>query len=158
MQARFENSIQVPGTLVKGHQVASGKAKDSPFPAGTIAMQKPFFKAQGINLDDFFTGTLNINIAPKRFELHNPSFTMKNIKWSEEHAAETFSLSPCQIIVKDKSFAAYLYYPHPETKIGHFKDDSLLEILSHKIDGIAYGDEVLLRLNPNEINLIEGKG
>lgn len=34
----------VEGVVKEGHQVASGMAKDSPYPRGTIEMQLPFLK------------------------------------------------------------------------------------------------------------------
>jgi hypothetical protein len=33
------------GTVVPGYGVASGRSADSPYPAGTIAMQAPLFRA-----------------------------------------------------------------------------------------------------------------
>lgn len=36
----------------------------------------------------------------------------------------------------------WIYYPHPETKIQHFKDSSTLEILVPYIEGIKYGESV----------------
>jgi hypothetical protein len=44
-----------------------------------------------------------------------------------------------------------VYYPHPETKLRHFQDPSLLEVIAEPIPQIKYGDEVTIRLNPDEI-------
>jgi hypothetical protein len=147
--------IQVEGTIVQGHQVASGLAENSPFPLGTIEMQLPFFKKNGVNLDDIYPATINVSIAPNTFKLIAPKVTMKNIKWSLDHDAETFSLSPCFLSVNNTEYPAYIYYPHPETKIGHFKNDSLLEILSQHIPDVPYGTQLRLRLNQAEIIVSE---
>lgn len=145
--------IEVDGKLIQGHQVASGQAENSPFERGTIEMQLPHFKEAGIELGKVFLGTLNVSIAPKCFAITSPSITVKDVKWSNEHPAETFSLSPCFIVIHDKRYKAYVYYPHPETKIGHFKDNTVLEVLSEYIDDAQYGLALSLELNENEITV-----
>ncbi len=45
----------------QGHGVASGRAPDSPYPAGTIALQAPLFARHGLDLSPFFPGTLNLH-------------------------------------------------------------------------------------------------
>ena len=37
------------GVVVAGHGVASGRASDSPFAAGTIELQAPHFRARGLD-------------------------------------------------------------------------------------------------------------
>ena len=54
--------MRMKGRVIKGHQVASGKAIDSPFSAGTIALQKPLFKKLGLDLSQMFNGTINLAI------------------------------------------------------------------------------------------------
>ncbi|MEO0928977.1 MAG: hypothetical protein AAFY63_24355, partial [Cyanobacteria bacterium J06643_13] len=58
------NLISLVGTVKAGHQVASGQATDSPYEQGTLEMQLPYFRALGLDLRDFFLGTLNVSIAP----------------------------------------------------------------------------------------------
>jgi hypothetical protein len=145
--------LKIPGVLVKGHGVASGRAIDSPFPAGTIEMRAPFFTSMGINFEHIFYGTLNVSIAPCSFTIKKPEYTFKDIKWSAKHAAETFSLSPCVLIVNDKSYPCFVYYPHPETKIGHFKDNTVLEILSEFIPNLPYDSKLTLCLRKDEISV-----
>jgi hypothetical protein len=70
MQNRF---IQVSGIVVEGHRVASGPSKEYPY--GSLERQIPFFRSGGLDLDGYFHGTLNISIAPLRFEMLQPSFT-----------------------------------------------------------------------------------
>lgn len=145
--------VHTAGIVVQGHQVASGLAKNSPFPRGTIEMQLPFFKKEGVNIDQLHPATINVSIAPKTFKLVAPKMTMQNIKWSKDHEAETFSLSPCILEIDGTEHSAYIYYPHPETKIGHFKDATTLEILSHFIADVSYGMSITLKININEITL-----
>ena len=58
--------------------------------------------------------------------------------------------------VTQATYDGLVYYPHPDTKIGHFHDRSTLEILAPFISGIRYGVEVKLDINPDEITVIDG--
>jgi hypothetical protein len=145
----------VKGTIMQGHQVASGQSENSPFPLGTIEMQLPFFRERGILLEDIYPATLNVDITPNSFKIFAPAITLENIKWSLEHDPETFSLSPCILCVNEQKYPAYIYYPHPETKIGHFKNDNILEILSKYIPNIPYGTFVELKLSSDEVSILK---
>lgn len=144
---------QVAGILQRGHQVASGFAKDSPYEAGTIALQTPHFQALGLDLTPYFPGTLNISIAPHTFKLLNPSHTFHNLKWHPDFAAETFSFVPCVAEYQQQHYEALIYYPHPETKIGHFQDPHTLEVLAPKIPDIQYGDRLMLRVSSERVTI-----
>ena len=133
----------ITGKIVSGHRVASGLAKDSPYPQGTIEMQTPHFQKLGVDLSAFYPGTLNVAIAPYRFRL-SPQRTLPQVKWSPRHNPETFSFAPIQLQWQAQTHSGLIYYPHPETKINHFQDPSVIELLMPKISGIAYGDEVTL--------------
>lgn len=147
------NTIVVAGEVIQGHQVASGGAEDSPYPDGSIALQMPHFARLGLDLSDFYPGTLNVSIAPKSFELANADYRFEHLQWIDGFAPETFSFCRCNLIFAEVSRSALVYYPHPETKTQHFHNASLLEILAPKIDGIAYGDKVSLELNSNQFIL-----
>lgn len=143
--------IRVNGIVCPGHQVASGRAEDSPYPAGTLALQMPFFQKLGLNLSNYFLGTLNVSIAPYIFQLIQPDYTFPHVKWIEGYAAETFSFVACQLRFQQTWYDAWIYYPHPETKIDHFQDPSIVEIIAPEIDGIQYGDSVTLTLRQGAI-------
>jgi hypothetical protein len=143
--------LTVPGTVVKGHRVASGPSKEYPY--GSLKRQKPFFKASGLDLERFFPGTLNVSIAPLQFELVAPAYTFRQIAWTDLHPPEDFSFSPCKVRFSGWEYDGYVYYPHPETKIRHFQNPSLIEIMAEKIPGIAYGTRIELALDPVEIRL-----
>jgi hypothetical protein len=46
-----------------------------------------------------------------------------------------------------------VYYPHPETKLRHFQNPSLLEVIAYPIPEIKYGDGVDVWVNPEEITI-----
>ena len=136
-------TVTAAGTVVSGHRVASGQTSQSPYPAGTIEMQTPHFAALGVDLTPYYPGTLNVSVAPHRFDLR-PQITLHQVKWSRDHAAESFSFIPIGLAWQQQTFSGLVYYPRPETKINHFQDPSVLELLLPAIPGIAYGDRVLL--------------
>lgn len=142
----------VEGIIQRGHQVASGMAKDNPYPKGTIEMQTPFFQKLGLDLSAFFPGTLNVSISPKTFTIQQPEYTFKSVQWHQEYPAEDFSFSHCRVSFQEVTYSGLIYYPHPETKIGHFQDPAIVEVLvSCLIPNIHYGDRVLLEVNPSAI-------
>ena len=149
------NLIYLTGIVKSGHQVASGNSLNSPYERGTLEMQLPFFRDMGLDLSGFYLGTLNVSIAPHTFKLVQPKYTFAQVKWHRDYPAETFSFSPCTVIYQDISYDGLIYYPHPETKIGHFQDDSILEIITSPISDIGYGDRLNLKINPQEIQLID---
>ena len=143
--------IQVSGVVVEGHHVASGPSKVYPY--GTFERQKPYFKARGLDLDLFFTGTINISIAPLKFKLVKPAYTFRQIGWTDLHPPEDFSFSPCRLLFQARGFDGYIYYPHPETKIRHFQDPSVIEVITEKIPGIVYGSQVELVIEAAAIRI-----
>jgi len=147
------NTITLKGTVVQGHQVASRPSNDYPY--GTIEKQKPYFKALGLDLDDFYNGTLNISISPNTFEMTNPEITFKNLKWTELNPPETFSFSRCTLIHKGVRYVGWVYYPHSETKVRHFNNPAVIEVLTRYVPDIHYGDEVELELNGTQITIVD---
>lgn len=148
------NLISLTGIVKSGHQVASGKALDSPYERGTLEMQLPFFRDLGLDLSSFYLGTLNVSIAPRTFKLVQPEYTFTQVKWHPNYPAETFSFSSCIVVYQHVGYDGLIYYPHPETKIGHFQDDSILEIIASQIPNLGYGDRLKLKINPQEVTLI----
>lgn len=148
------NFTTLTGTVKPGHQVASGNAKNSPYERGTLEMQLPFFQELGLDLSGLFLGTLNVSIAPDTFKLVQPKYTFAEVKWHPKFAAETFSFSPCKVTYQNTNYRGLIYYPHPETKIGHFQDDSIIEVIAPKIANLNYGDRLKLKINLQEIELI----
>jgi hypothetical protein len=145
--------ITISGTVVAGYRVASGPSKDYPY--GSLERQRPIFKALGLDLDSYFNGTLNIDIRPLKFEISRPQYTFEHVAWTDLHPPETFSFSRCQVIFRGLSYDGWVYYPHPETKLRHFQNPSLIEVIALPIPDLAYGDELTLNLNPEEIDLTD---
>ena len=145
--------VSLTGIVKPGHQVASGSSPNSPYERGTLEMQLPFFQKLGLDLSSFFLGTINISIAPNTFKPVKPKHTFPHVKWHRDYDAETFSFSPCRLMHRGHSYQGLIYYPHPETKIGHFQDDSILEAIAPKIPDLNYGDRITLEIDPQEIQL-----
>jgi hypothetical protein len=145
---------RLDGIIMRGHRVASRPSKDYPY--STLERQKPFFKALGLDLYEYFNGTLNISIAPLTFEMYSPQFTFELVEWTDLHPPETFSFSHCSVIFKGREYAGWVYYPHPATKKTHFQNPSLIEVITYEIPGIQYGDPVELIINDAEISVSGG--
>jgi hypothetical protein len=139
--------------VVKGYRVASGQATDSPFPKGTIEMQTPFFLREGLDLREYYPATIGVSCGPLTFTVKQPEYTIRNVKWSLEHHAEDFSFSRCRVTFEDVTVDGLVYYPHPDTKIGHYHDNSTLEIIAPYLDGIQYGELVEVDINTDEISI-----
>ena len=143
----------ITGTIIQGHQVASGNAKDPRFPNGTLALQAPIFAAKGFTIDTYHPGTINVSIAPLTYEILKPIRTFRDVKWHPDTPPEDFSFFNCRIRLADDAdyVDALVYRPHPETKPEHFQDSSVLEIIAPRVEGIAYGLNVSLLLPAEQI-------
>jgi len=156
--------------LVAGHGVASGRAATSPYPAGTIQLQAPFFAARGINLAPFFAGTLNLEAARGQWRLRDPDARVEALEWTDRHPPETFSFWHCRLRIPAETataaivgggaggsagLAALIYYPHPETKRAHHQAASCLEVLAPRISGLTPGQELELGVDPRRCRLID---
>ncbi len=145
------NWISVHGVVAQGYRVASGPSKDYPY--GALDRQRPFFKAGGLDLDDYFNGSLNVDIRPSEFAMAKPEFTFYSVEWTDLHPPEHFSFSRCKVIFKGIEYEGWVYYPHPETKKRNFQNPSLLEVIAMPIPDIQYGDEVDVLVNGDEISI-----
>lgn len=141
----------IHGIIVEGYRVASGPSTDYPY--GALDRQRPIFAARGLDLGKYFNGTLNIDIRPYTFEMLKPEFTFRDVEWTDMHPLEHFSFSRCGVIYKNTEYDAWVYYPHPETKIRNFQNPSLLEVIAMPIPNLMYGDEVDVLVNPDEISV-----
>ena len=142
---------RVSGVLAQGYRVASGPSKDYPY--GALDRQRPFFRSGGLDLNAYFNGTLNLDIGPFEFRMQKPEYTFQHIEWTDLHPPEHFSFSRCKVVYRETEYNGWVYYPHPETKLRHFQNPSLLEVIAMPIDGIQYGDFLQALLNPEEIRV-----
>ncbi len=143
--------IAVNGAVQPGHRVASGQGGDPRYPGGTLRLQFPKFAAMGLDLTDVLAATLNISIQPLRWIMHAPQFVFKAVSWTTHHPPEDFSFSRCEVVFEERRTSGWIYYPHPETKIDHFQDASMMEVLAPRIPHIGYGARVQLWINGNEV-------
>ena len=152
------------GVLLKGHGVASGLAlssgevRTSPYPKGTIAMQSPFFAASGLDLSEYWPGTLNLSFSPSVLHLHHPDYCFRDLEWTHLHPPETFSFWRIRLrSVADPGVdvPGLVYWPHPETKARHWQGRSTLEILSPYIDHVFLGQSFQLGVNPTAIRAFD---
>lgn len=141
----------VSGVIMQGYRVASGPSQDYPY--GALDRQRPIFKSHGLDLDGYFNGTLNIDIRPRTFSLIRPEFTFQHVEWTDLHPPEHFSFSRCRVVFEGNEYDGWVYYPHPETKLRHFQDPSLLEVIATRIPGIRYGDAIRVLVNPAEVQV-----
>lgn len=151
----MSNWIQVKGRVQEGYGVASGKSGSPRFPGGTIQMQKAFFQERGLDLEGYFPGTINFSIAPHRYELLEPKYTFRGVKWSPNDPAEDFSFMDCRILVSDTQVInGLIYYPHPETKPEHIQPPTTLEIISPLIEGLTYGAVLTIEVDSQQMRII----
>ena len=126
----------VPGRWVAGHGVASGRAADSPYPAGTIELQRPFFLAQGIDLSAYHPGTLNVDLAP-HVPTPGPGAVFDGrLRWFGD-LEERFILTPVALRFDGVMHEGLWYHPHPETKPAHFPRPSVVELLMPWVPGLT---------------------
>ncbi|WP_110516620.1 hypothetical protein [Herpetosiphon llansteffanensis] len=143
----------VDGTVIRGHGVASGQASDSPYPAGTIAMQQPYFAALGLDLSGLQLATINFDIQPAQWRLLQADYSFRAVRWTDLHPPEDFSFIRCQLLWQAQTYAGYIYYPHPATKMQHFQSPSMLELLLPWIATISYGARARLIYRAEQIQI-----
>ena len=149
-----KSTTGITGIIVAGHRVASRPSNEYPY--GTIEKQKPYFRELGLDLEGFYSGTLNVSIAPLHFILVRPEYTFRCVAWTDLHPPEDFSFSGCTVRYEGGEYEGYVYYPHPETKIRNFQSDSILEIMTVYIPNLKYGDQVEVELRADEIRIETG--
>jgi hypothetical protein len=150
----MDSHIEIEGTIVQGHGVASGVSKSSPYPKGSIEMQSPSFKERGLDLSAFHPGTLNISISPTVFEIIKEDFVFRHVAWASGFPKEDFSFIHCELKFNAVWHKGYVYYPHPETKTRHFQSKSTIEVITGFIENIQCGSTVTLKVNRNKVRLI----
>lgn len=121
-------------------------------------MQQPFFKALGLDFDEYFggdyvSGTLNLSIAPMTYDILKPEYFFKNVAWTDIFPAENFFMSAAHIHYQGQAYRALLYIPDPATKPDHFQAPSTIEAIAQTIPGIEYGHGLSLAYNPSAIAL-----
>ena len=144
------------GTVISGHGVASGRSHNSPYPAGTIALQAPHFAARGIDLSDCWPGTINLDFDPCEVRFREPDHCVEDLLWTEHHPPETFSLWRIELRVGGAlPVKGWIYRPHPETKQRHWQPESMLELLAPSLPEVVTGGSMSIRDPEDRIRLID---
>lgn len=142
--------------IVQGHRVASGQNGNPLFPGGTLKMQTPHFRAQGLDLDAYHGGTLNVSIAPQQYRVVEPRLTFRAVKWHPTEPAEDFSFFDVRLLREGATpVAGLIYYPHPDTKPTHFQKPDVLELLLPFVNGLSYGATVQLEFPAAQMIVFE---
>jgi hypothetical protein len=150
----MSNWVRVNGIVKHGHGVASGRSGDPRFPNGTIAMQKPIFKERGLDLERYFPGTINVSIDPCKYAIVRAKYTFRDIRWTSAAPSEDFSFFDCRLFLNNGiNLAGLIYYPHPDTKSAHFQAPDILEIMTEFIQGLEYGDKLIVEMDRMQIDI-----
>ena len=145
---------RVRACVVEGHRVASGTNGDARFPGGTLRMQTPFFRERGLDLGGFYSGTVNVSIAPLQYRVREPRLTFRQVKWHATEPAEDFSFFDVRLARSGgERVDGLIYYPHPETKPEHFQKPDVLELLLPFVEGIRYGAALELEIPREQMEI-----
>lgn len=145
------------GVVMPGTGIASGTNGCQDM-GGTIRQQRPFFEDSGFSFDGLHMGTINVNIAPYEYEIIQPIHQLKNCKWHDDWPTESFSLFDCRLRYNGKEYKGYVYYPHPETKSTTFFGHSMMEVLTEKIDDIAYDSAIEITVPEDQMTIKHNNG
>jgi hypothetical protein len=124
----------LPGRRIAGYGVAGGRAGSSPYPAGTISLQAPFFLARGVDHSPYHPATLNVDLAPQLPVPGQPLFDGV-LRWFGS-LEERFVLTPVALRFAGRRYEGLWYYPHPATKPAHFQRPSVVELLLPWVPGL----------------------
>jgi hypothetical protein len=152
----WAESEWLQGRLTSGHGVASGRSAHSPYPAGTIAMQRPIFQSLGLDLSDCWPGTLNLSFTPLELQLRDPDHCFAAVTWTDRHPPETFSFWQVHLRSAGAVQRGWIYRPHPETKQRHWQAPTTVELLSAWIPGLQPGAALELRDRRGRLRLRDG--
>lgn len=145
------------GRLVRGHGVASGRDPRSPYPAGTIALQRPLFARLGLDLSDCVAGTLNLSLAPLELRAEDPDHCFVSLRWTDLHPPETFRFWRVQVRRGEgQALAGWIYQPDPTTKIRHGQPPQVVEVLAPSLGSLAPGERIALGVDPGRLQAIDG--
>ena len=143
----------VEGEVIKGHGVASGTIYDPRYPNGSLYLQIPFFEREGIDFRGYFRGTINVDISPYNYAIVSPLYFVKQVNWSEYIPSENFYFFEAKVVYNSVEYEGVIYLPDPETKPDHFQPNHMLELIMPKMEGLTYGDKVLIKPNPDQLIL-----
>jgi hypothetical protein len=150
---RRADALRLPATVVRGHGVAGGSSPDSPHPAGTIALQAPFFAARGLDLSDCHPATLNLSTGPASVHIRAPAHRFEDIHWTDVHGPETFEFVHVVLELEGREVEGWGYRPTAATKAAHPQPPEVLEVIAPYLPELETSDALVLRLDPDEVSV-----
>jgi len=153
----------IRGALIRGHGVASGRDPGSPYPTGSISLQRPLFAQLGLDLSGCFAGTLNLSLDPLELRAERPDHCFEHLHWTDLHPPETFRFWRVQVRVAGTStamatppVAGWIYQPDPATKLRHEQPATVVEVLAPPLGALALGTAIELGVDPARVCAIDG--
>lgn len=136
----------IPGRVIAGYGVASGRQTGCPYPGGSIRQQIPYFMQHGVDLSPYFSGTLNVDLAPIARVPDAAHIVFDGeLAWFDG-IVERFVLASIELRVRGISYQGLWYWPDPATKPDHVQKATVVELLLPWIEGLATGDRVEVRV------------
>jgi len=145
--------MKIKGKIIPGYGVASGKGQDPRYPEGTLRLQYPFFKERGLDLGDYFLGTLNIDISPFSYEIGKPNYFFEAIDWSKHIPPENFYFFNVTLIFEGNRHQGLIYMPGSETKVDHEQLSTMLEIIAPRLKNMHTGQIVYLEIDEESLKI-----
>lgn len=96
-------------------------------------------------------GTINIDISPYEFSIAVPDYEV-TCEWIDG-IKETFWLTSVGVICDDEEYDGYIYFPRISEQ--HHARNHMVEVITKKIDGIAYGAEHMLKFDHTKVTLVK---
>ena len=147
--------MKIKATIIPGHGAASGKKNDQRYPKGTIQAQLPYFQERGLDLGDYYPGTLNVDIHPYTYEIRSPKHFFEHVAWTEHIPPENFFFFDIILYHQGLELKGLIYMPDPATKTEHLQKKSTLELLMPKIKELTYGDELYIEPDKDQLHLFQ---
>ncbi len=144
---------KVRGEIKPGHGVASGKRKDKRYPEGTLKQQFNHFLERGLDLSNYFMGTINLDISPNSYKIKAPKYFFKNIDWSDHIPPENFYFFDVSLYSEGQTYEGLIYMPDPETKEDHVQKPTILELILPKINGLDYGHFIDIGIKKDQLHI-----
>lgn len=144
------------GKVVKGYQLASGLGKlpNVPF-TRTVGLQMPYFVQAGIpGIGEMHIGTINMSIAPRKLKILKPDYEVM-CEWFPKITETFWIMDDVKIIYGEKEYNGFVYYPTPSDI--HIVRDEIIELLTVKIPGVKYGDDISISLPAEKYEVTEEK-
>ena len=137
----------IGGTIIRGHQVASGLASDCPWPGGSIARQLPLMAKLGVPVGSFFAGTLNVALDSESVMYPEDAEFDFVLDWRHPDKPTHFWLHALRLGFNEREYLGWSYrkmYPLGYVSL-HPQPPNVIEVLAPFIPGISYGSRVQLR-------------